>query len=231
MAQMLKLNGVLSILNWYILSLIPLWPSTWMCSSKWIKSTGSHSKNAKMSNWTRKQSDVVQISLYFDPRLSSHSLIHIDRSRPREQTRALVGLSQSSIGQLRSNTIHMFYRRDVRGVVNAIKRQNPQHHLCSPIQWPSARRPGQTQLWHRMSDCSRKCFRSAVKSVHWGFEGPQYENDLCCCGADPTAQQSLGAQWERIQVQVIAGWIWDRRLGQMRISLALWSEDQEAFIA
>lgn len=101
--------------------------------------------------------------LYFDLELSSHSLIHIDRSRLREQTRALAGLSQSSIGQLRSNTIHMFYRRDVRGVVNAIKRQNPQHHRCSPIQWPSARRPSKTQLWHRMSDCSRKCFRRAVK--------------------------------------------------------------------
>lgn len=79
--------------------------------------------------------------LYLDLELSSHSLIHIDRSRLWEQTRALVGLSQSSIGQLRSNTIHMFYQWDVRGVVNAIKRLNPQHHCCSPIQWPSARRP------------------------------------------------------------------------------------------
>lgn len=51
--------------------------------------------------------------LYFDLRLSSHSLIHIDRSRLREQTRALVGLLQSSIGQLHSNTIHMFYRQDL----------------------------------------------------------------------------------------------------------------------
>ena len=52
---------------------------------------------------------------YFDLRLSSHSVIHIDRSRLREQTRALVGLSQSSIGQRRSNTIHMFYRWGCEG--------------------------------------------------------------------------------------------------------------------
>lgn len=101
---------------------------------------------------------------YFDLSLSSHSLIHIDRSRLREQTRALIGLSQSSIGQLRSNTIHMFYQWDVKGlVVNAIKRQNPQHHRCSPVQWPSTRRPSKTWLWQRMSDCSSKCFRRAVK--------------------------------------------------------------------
>lgn len=56
-----------------------------------------------------------------------------------------------------------FIGGDVRGVVNAIKRQNPQHHRCSTIQWPSARRPSKTQLWQRMSDCSHKCFRSAVK--------------------------------------------------------------------
>lgn len=101
--------------------------------------------------------------LCFDVRLSSHSLIHIDRSRLREQTRALVGLSQSSIGQLRSNTIHMFYRRDARGWWTQSSVKTPQHHRCSPIQWPSARRPSKTLLWHRMSDCSRKCFRRAVK--------------------------------------------------------------------
>lgn len=37
--------------------------------------------------------------LCFDLRLSSHSVIHIDRSRLGEQTRALVGLLQSSVGQ------------------------------------------------------------------------------------------------------------------------------------
>lgn len=120
--------------------------------------------------------------LYFDLKLSSHSLIHIDRSRLREQTRALVGLSQSSIGQLRSNTIHMFYRRDVRGVVNAIKRQNPQHHHCSPIQWPSARRPSKTQLWHRMSDCSRKCFRRAVKVCTGGSKAPSMRMTCAVAG-------------------------------------------------
>lgn len=51
--------------------------------------------------------------LCFDLKLSSHSLIQIDRSRLREQTRAVVGLSQSSIGQLHSNTIHMFYLRNM----------------------------------------------------------------------------------------------------------------------
>lgn len=56
-----------------------------------------------------------------------------------------------------------------------------------------------------MSDCSRKCFSGAVKVCNWGFEGPQYENDPRCSRADPTAQQRLGAQWEGIQVQVIAG--------------------------
>lgn len=101
--------------------------------------------------------------LCFDLKLSSHSLIHIDRSRLREQTRAVVGLSQSSIGQQHSNTIHMFYLRNVRGVVNAIKRQSPQHHCFSPIQWPSARRASKSRLWQRMSDCSCKCFRRAVK--------------------------------------------------------------------
>lgn len=53
--------------------------------------------------------------LCFDLKLSSHSLIHIDRLRLREQTKAVVGLLQSSIGQLHSNTIHMFYQRDAGG--------------------------------------------------------------------------------------------------------------------
>lgn len=37
--------------------------------------------------------------LCFDLRLSSHSVIRTDRSRLGEQTRALVGLLQSSVGQ------------------------------------------------------------------------------------------------------------------------------------
>lgn len=44
-----------------------------------------------MLNIQTEQGDKVMWSrfpLYFDLRLSSHSLIHIDRSRPREQTRA-----------------------------------------------------------------------------------------------------------------------------------------------
>lgn len=172
-----------------------------------------------------------RFSLYFDLRLSSHSLIHIDRSRLKEQTRALVGLSQSSIGQLRSNTIHMFYPRDARGVVNAIKRQNPQHHRCSLIQWPSARRPSKTQLWHRMSDCSRKCFRGAVKVCTGGSRALSMRMTCAVAGQIQQLSRVLGAQWAGIQVQVIAGWIWDRRLGQMRISLTLWSEDQEVFMA
>lgn len=53
-------------------------------------------------------------------------MIHTDRSRLREQTRALVELLQSSIGQLRRNTIHMFYRQGFWGeAVNTSKRQPP----------------------------------------------------------------------------------------------------------
>lgn len=37
--------------------------------------------------------------LCFDVRLSSHSVICTDRSRLGEQTKALVGLLQSSVGQ------------------------------------------------------------------------------------------------------------------------------------
>lgn len=108
--------------------------------------------------------------LCFDLRLSSHSVIHIDRSRLGEQTRALVELLQSSVGQWRRNTIHMFYRQDLKGVVNAIKRQTPFSNTgpVPPIQWPSARRPRETQLWHKMSDCSRKCFSGAVKVLDGG---------------------------------------------------------------
>lgn len=51
-----------------------------------------HTEQGNNAMWSR-------FPLYFDLRLSSHSLIHIDRSRLREQTRALVGLLQSSIGQ------------------------------------------------------------------------------------------------------------------------------------
>lgn len=76
----------------------------------------------------------------------------------------LLGFCNQALASIRSNTIHMFYRQDLRGVVNAIKRQHtPQHQSCSLSHWPSARRPSKTQLWHRMSDCSRKCFRRAVK--------------------------------------------------------------------
>lgn len=168
---------------------------------------------------------------YFDLRLSSHSLIHTDRSRLREQTRALWGVLQSSIGQLHRNAIHMFYRQGLRGgerAVNASKRQNlpPQHHHCSSISWPTASRPSKPQPWHRMSDCSRKCFRGAVKVYTMGVRG----NDLRCCRAALTVQE-FGAQWVKIQVQVIAGWMGDRQPGEMRIRLTLWSEDQEAFIA
>lgn len=115
MAPMQKLNGVLSILNWYISSLIPLLLRTRICASKWIKSTDVHSKYAKIQTEQGNKVMWTRFPLYFDLKLSSHSLIHIDRSRPKEQTRALVGLSQSSIGQLRSNTIHMFYRWGCEG--------------------------------------------------------------------------------------------------------------------
>lgn len=112
--------------------------------------------------------------------------------------------------------------------VNASKRQNlpPQHHHCSSISWPTASRPSKPQPWHRMSDCSRKCFRGAVKVYTMGVRG----NDLRCCRAALTVQE-FGAQWVKIQVQVIAGWMGDRQPGEMRIRLTLWSEDQEAFIA
>lgn len=95
MVPILKLNGVLTLLNWYISLLIPLllkrrikqygcdwtassWLHTfifwakkkkkkgaWMCASNWIKSTDFHSKYAKNSSWTWKQTDDVQISSLF----------------------------------------------------------------------------------------------------------------------------------------------------------------------
>lgn len=139
MRPMQKLKGVLSILNWYISSLIPLLPRTRICASKWIKSTDFESKYApppqkqkKTKTWTHWNNGTwSRFPLYFDLRLSSHSLIHTDRSRLREQTRALVELLQSSIGQLRRNRIHMFYRQGFWGeAVNASKRQPP--HLPAP---------------------------------------------------------------------------------------------------
>lgn len=129
-------------------------------------------------------------------------------------------------------------RNWVVGVVKAIKRQTP-HPPTHPsnitaVPPSSDPVPGDQAKPSFDTECLTvvvNVLGEQLKSVHWGFKGPQYENDLCCYRADPTAQQSFGAQWAGIQVQVIAGWIWDRRLGQMWISLTLWSEDQEAFIA
>lgn len=120
------------------------------------------------------------------------------------------------------------WRGEGGGGANAIKRQSPKRHCCSPIQWPGARRASESQLWRRMSDCSCKCLRRTVKE---GWRASVWEWPVLLRGKTKNAQRSLGAQWARIQVHVIAGWIWDRLLRQMRIRATLWSEDQEAFTA
>lgn len=117
-----------------------------------------------MLNIQTEQGDKVMWSrfpLYFDLRLSSHSLIHIDRSRPREQTRAFAIKHRASYVVTQSICF-------IGGMWGGGGKRNqasnpPTPPLFPPIQWPCARRPSKTQLWQRMSDCSRKCFRRAVK--------------------------------------------------------------------
>lgn len=167
----------------------------------------------------------------FDLKLSPRSLIHADRSRLREQTWAVARLSQSSIGQLGSNTTHMFYRKESGGSWTQSSVKTPDTASVPPFQWPTARRPSTTLLWHWMSDCSHKCFRRAVKVSTGGTESLSMRMTCAVAGQIQQLSRVRGPERERIQVQVIADWIWDRRLGKMRISLMLWSEDQEAFIA
>lgn len=193
----------------------------------------------------------------FDVRLSSRSVIRTDRSRLGEQTRALVGLLQSSVGRWRRNTIHMFYRQDLKGVVNAIKRQKssprptntstflPTSFLPLPV-LTSDPAPGDQARPSFDTKCLTVVVNVLVEQLKvldragrrggggrwcWCSRARRNENDLSCCRTDPTARQSSGARRARIRVQVIAGWIWDRRLRQMRIIQTLWSEEQEAFIA
>lgn len=114
----------------------------------------------------------------------------------------------------------MFYRQDLKGVVNAIKRQKPF--------FPPKHRPGSPPSPGLASDpvpgdqakpsFDTKCLTVVVnvlveqlKVLDWEgggalvFKGPPSKNDLSCCRTDPAAQQSSGAQRARIQVQVIAG--------------------------
>lgn len=65
-----------------------------------------------------------------------------------------------------------------------------------------------------------------LKCILWGFKGWPA---LLQGSFDAPAE--FGAQWARIQVQVMAGWMGDRQPGERRIRLPLWSGDQEAFIA
>lgn len=153
--------------------------------------------------------------LCFDLKLSAHSLIHYDRSRLTEQTRALVGILQSSVGQLHRNSIHMFYPRDVRGEGgNSNHASKPPTPPLFAVQWPSTDGAGPVRF---DTGCLSVVINVLGVQLKCALGGPQYENDLCFSGADPTRSVLFGAQWAGIQVKVIAGWIWDRRLGQMRI--------------
>lgn len=229
---MQKLNGVLSILNWYISSLIPLLPRTRICASKWIKSTDFQSKYAKTKPqpWTDWNNGTWSRSpLYFDLRLSSHSLIHTDRSRLREQTRALVELLQSSIGQRRRNTIHMFYRQGFflgGGAVNSSKRQRPPSTTAAlPSSDPV---PADRAIPSLRTECLTVVVNVWGGQLNCILEGSR-EWPVQDSSHSPA---EFGAQWAKTQVQVIAGWMGDRQTaGQMRIRITLWSEDQEAFIA
>lgn len=102
-------------------------------------------------------------------------MIHTDRSRLREQTRALVELLQSGIGQLRRNAIHMFYRQGLRGerAVNASKRQNlpPSTTAVLPSHDPL---PADRAIPSLDTECLTvvvNVLGERLKCILWGFEG------------------------------------------------------------
>lgn len=188
-------------------------------------------KKKKKQPWTDWNNGTWSRSpLYFDLRLSSHSLIHTDRSRLREQTRALVELLQSSIGQQRRNTIHMFYRQAffLGGGGKLIQASTPPPSTTAAL--PSSDPvPADRAVPSLRTECL-----TVVVNV-WGGQlncilGGSREWPVLLQDSSHSPAE-FGAQRAKIQVQVIAGWMGDRQPGQMRIRITLWSEDQEAFIA
>lgn len=174
MAPTWKLNGVLSIPNWYISSQILLLLRIRMRVSKWIKSTDFRFKDSKKfqlneeTNWCGP--DLLFVLIWSWALTVWSTLTGLDWESKRG---LLLGFrNQALASSTVTQSICFIWGKWVRGgrwgVVNAIKRQSPRHHCCSPIQWPNARRASKSQLWQRMSNCSCKCFKSTVKSVHWG---------------------------------------------------------------
>lgn len=174
MAPMQKLNGVLSILNWYISSLIPLLQEEYVRPSGWSRRTFIQNM---LKIQTEQGSKVMRsrfpFILIWGWALTVWSaLTGLDWESKRG---LLLGFRNQALASYVVTQSICFIGGMWGGWLNAIKRQNPQHHRCSPIQWPSARRPSKTQLWHRMSDCSRKCFRSAVKVCTGGSRPSVWE--------------------------------------------------------
>lgn len=229
---MQKLNGVLSILNWYISSLIPLLRKTRICASKWIKSTDFQSKYAhKKKKKKPEHTGTMQCGpdspfiLIWGWALTVWStLTGLDWESKRGLL--LSFCNQALASYVVTQSICFIVR--VGGEVNASKRQNlpPSTTAVLPSSDPV---PADRAIPSLDTECLTVVVNVLGEQLKCILGGSREWPALLQGSSDSPAE--FGAQWAKIQVQVIAGWMGDRQPGQMRIRRTLWSEDQEVFIA